>query len=60
MENQEKLSSLNFLFADVSKKLSEELSKHLPDPSVLKECRKQLGQVDKDIRRIQMRKDMGR
>jgi hypothetical protein len=59
MENQEKLNLLNFLFADVSRKLSAELAKHLPDPGVLKEFRKQLGQVDKDIRRIQMRKDMG-
>jgi hypothetical protein len=59
MENHEKLSSLNFLFADVSRKLCDELAKHIPNPSILKECRKQLGQVDKDIRRIQMLKDIG-
>jgi hypothetical protein len=58
MEKQEKLQALNTLFADVSKKLSAELSSPLPDAILLKECRKQLGQIDKDIRRIQVRKDM--
>lgn len=57
MDNREKLKALHQLFADLSSKLTAELSQRIPDAVVLKECRRQLGAIDKDIRRIQMRKD---
>ena len=57
MENKEKVANLHNLYSDVSKKLSSELLKNLPDISTLKDFRKQLGQLDRDISRIQMRRD---
>jgi hypothetical protein len=57
MENKERVESLYNLFNDVSKQLSAELLKRMPDVTVIKECRRQLTQIDKDIRRIQIRKD---
>jgi hypothetical protein len=57
MENREKIENLHSLFEDVSKKLSKELLKSPPDILTVKECRRQLLQLDRDIRRIQMRKD---
>jgi hypothetical protein len=57
MDNREKLKTLHIMFADLSAKLSAELSQRFPNAVTLKECRRQLGAIDKDIRRIQMRKD---
>jgi hypothetical protein len=57
MENKERVENLYNLFNDVSKQLSAELLKRLPDVTIIKECRRQLTQIDKDIRRIQIRKD---
>lgn len=59
MVSTEKLKTLNTLFADVSLKLSAEISKRLPNALILKDYRKQLGQLDRDIRRIQALKDLG-
>ncbi len=57
MENPEKIENLNSLYTDVSRKLSHELLKRVPDSMILTSCRKQLTQLDKDIRRIQMRRE---
>jgi hypothetical protein len=57
MENPEKIQNLQSLYTDVSKKLSDELLKRVPNTILLTTCRKQLSQLDKDIRRIQLRRD---
>jgi archaellum component FlaC len=57
MENPEKIENLNCLYSDVSNNLSAELLKHIPDAIILSAFRKQLSQLDKDIRRIKMRQD---
>jgi hypothetical protein len=58
MDRQLTLSSLNSLFTNVSKQLTEELAKRVPDLLMVRDCRKQLGQVDKSIRRLQIQKDI--
>jgi hypothetical protein len=58
MDTSEKLYNLNTLYKDLSYQLSNELLKGVPDRIILTTCRKQLAELDKDIRRVQIRKDM--
>jgi len=57
MENKYTVENLHVQYSDVSQKLSAELVKYFPDTSILKDYRKQLSQLDKDIRRIQIQRD---
>jgi len=57
MKGAEKLSTLNSRYTDVSGKLSDELLNRRPDYVMLTIYRKQLAQMDKTIRRMQIQKD---
>lgn len=58
MDSSSKLDSLHTLYTDVSRKLAFEMLKKIPDHVVLTTCRKRLAELDKNIRRIQMQRDM--
>lgn len=59
MDKKEELRSLDAMYRSVSDKLTSELSKQSPDLLLVKDCRRQLQQLDKSIRSIQRLKDMG-
>jgi hypothetical protein len=58
MDSSEKLDTLQTLYTDVSKKLSGELLKRPPDHIILIAFRKQLAKIDRDIRHVQIGRDM--
>lgn len=59
MDKKQELQSLDAMYRTVSHRLTNELSKQTPDLLLVKDCRKQLLQLDKSIRSIQRLKDMG-
>jgi hypothetical protein len=59
MDKKQELHSLDAMYRTVSHRLTSELSKQMPDLVLIKDCRKQLLQLDKSIRTIQRLKEMG-
>jgi len=59
MDNSDKIESLKEVYADISKELTDALTHHPTDISAIKDFRNRLSQLEKDIRRIQILKDLG-